>query len=111
MKAPQKPVEIQTTEELLQQLEGVLEENKTKLEEKDRELKVLEKKYQSVISELLLLRKKLFGSSSERFIPEDPSQLKLKFEEQESIPEESLYPKEEQIHVPAHTRVKQQILS
>ena len=54
MKAPQKPVEIQTTEELLQQLEGVLEENKTKLEEIDRELKVLEKKYQSVISELLL---------------------------------------------------------
>jgi transposase len=106
MKAPQKPIENQTTEELLQQLEGALEENKTKLEEKDRKLKELEEKYQTVISELLLLRKKLFGSSSERFISEDPHQLKLKFEEQESIPEETLYPKEEQIQIPAHTRVK-----
>jgi len=39
-------------------------------------------------NELFLLRRKLFGHSSERFIKEDPDQLKLDFGGEEILPEE-----------------------
>jgi transposase len=39
-------------------------------------------------NELIALRRRLFGRSSERFLPEDPNQLSLAFEGVESLPEE-----------------------
>lgn len=40
-------------------------------------------------NELIALRRRMFGRSSERFVPEDPSQLSLAFDGQESIAEEA----------------------
>jgi len=39
-------------------------------------------------NELIALRRRMFGRSSERFLPEDPNQLSIAFEGEESLPEE-----------------------
>ena len=54
-------------------------------------LSVIEKKdavIEKLKNELLILRRKLFGHSSERYIKEDPDQLKLDFGGVEKLPEE-----------------------
>lgn len=56
-------------------------------------------------NELQFLRRKLFGSSSERYIPNDPQQLKLALDGTETLPEEA-EEKEEAIEV-SYTRKKQ----
>ena len=43
---------------------------------------------EKLTNELYALRRRLFGHSSERFVPDDPSQLSLAFEGLESLPEE-----------------------
>ena len=56
----------------------------------DRDSKILERDatIEKLANELIALRRRLFGRNSERFIPEDPSQLSLAFDGQESLPEE-----------------------
>jgi len=51
------------------------------LEKKDTQIEKLK-------NELLILRRKLYGHSSERYIKEDPDQLKLDFGGEETLPEE-----------------------
>ncbi|MEI6143352.1 MAG: IS66 family transposase [Mariniphaga sp.] len=43
---------------------------------------------EKLTNELYALRRRLFGHSSERFVPDDPNQLSLAFEGLESLPEE-----------------------
>lgn len=43
---------------------------------------------ETLINELIALRRRMFGCSSERVLPEDPNQLSLAFEGVESLPEE-----------------------
>ena len=47
--------------------------------------------------ELFFLRRRLFGRSSERFIPDDPGQLKLAFDGMESLEEEKQVAAEEKV--------------
>lgn len=56
-------------------------------------------------NELIALRRRMFGRSSERFVPEDPSQLALAFEGEESLPEEQMI-ESEKIEV-SYTRNKE----
>ncbi len=43
---------------------------------------------EKLVAELIFLRRQMYGHSSERFVPEDPNQLRLAFEGIETIPEE-----------------------
>ena len=45
-------------------------------------------KIEKLINELIALRRRMFGRNSERFVPEDPSQLILAFDGLDSLPEE-----------------------
>jgi len=63
------------------QLLTVIEEKDTLIEKKDAIIEKLK-------NELLILRRKLFGHTSERYIKEDPDQLKLDFGGQDILPEE-----------------------
>lgn len=56
------------------------------VQEVDRLLSINEK----LKNELLYLRRALFGRSSERFVPEDPNQLKLAFEGEGALTQEIL---------------------
>lgn len=49
---------------------------------------VRDAKIETLINELIALRRRMFGRSSERFLPEDPNQLTIAFEGMESLPEE-----------------------
>ncbi len=60
---------------------------------------------EKLINELFALRRRIFGRSSERFIPDDPNQLSLAFEGMETLPEEQESQPEE-IKV-AYTRKKE----
>ena len=66
--------------------------------ERDLRIEVLE-------SIIVSFRRKLFGRSCERFVPDDPNQLSLAFEGMETLPEEQL-PQQEEINV-AYTRKKE----
>jgi chromosome segregation and condensation protein ScpB len=57
-------------EQEITQLLSILEKKDTLLEKKDTLIEKLQ-------NELLILRRKLFGHSSERYIKEDPNQWKL----------------------------------
>jgi len=72
-----------------------------------RESKIAERDatIQKLINEIIALRRRLFGRSSERFIPEDPSQLSIAFDGQESLPEE-LEAQAQEIEV-SYTRKKE----
>jgi transposase len=59
-----------------------------KVERLEKELSDLMGKYQRLVDEVLYLRRRIFGRSSERFIPEDPNQLSLAFDGDEAIAEE-----------------------
>jgi transposase len=60
---------------------------------------------QKLKDEVFALRRRLFGRSSERFIPEDPSQLSIAFDGLESLPEE-LEAQAQEIEV-SYTRKKE----
>lgn len=64
----------ETTEQIIERLGKGIVERDSKIEK--------------LIQELIALRRRMFGRSSERFIPEDPNQLSLAFEGQEILPEE-----------------------
>lgn len=70
-----------TVEKDISQYLSLLEERDALIEKKDALIEKLK-------NELLMLRRKLFGHSSERFIKEDPNQLKLDFNGLETLPEE-----------------------
>ena len=59
---------------------------------------------EKLVNELIALRRRLFGHSSERFLPEDPNQLSLAFEGEENLPVEVL--ETEKIEV-SYTRDKE----
>jgi transposase len=86
----------ETKEQEIERLKKAIVERDSKIEELSSERDATIKKLiaerdatiQKLINEVIALRRRLFGRSSERFIPEDPSQLSLAFDGQESLPEE-----------------------
>jgi hypothetical protein len=59
-----------------------------KIERLEKGIVERDSKIETLINELIALRRRIFGRSSERFLPEDPNQLSLAFEGVESLPEE-----------------------
>ena len=59
-----------------------------KIERLEKGIVERDSKIETLINELIALRRRMFGRSSERFLPEDPNQLSLAFEGEESLPEE-----------------------
>ena len=80
--------EIEQVLSLLKEQNTLLEEKNTLLEEKDILIEEKEALIEQQKTELFLLRRKLFRHSSERYIKEDPRQLKLDFGGVEILPEE-----------------------
>ena len=64
----------ETTEQAIERLEKGIVERDSKIEK--------------LINELIALRRRMFGRNSERFVPEDSSQLSLAFDGLDSLPEE-----------------------
>lgn len=85
MKARDLDPKNETVEQKIERLEKGIVERDSKIEKliSERDATI-----QKLINELIALRRRLFGRSSERFVPEDPSQLSLAFDGQESLPEE-----------------------
>lgn len=79
----------------LQSKNSTLEVTNTELRSANIELESLKERLESKLSklsdELLYLRRIIFGRSSERFIKEDPNQLKLDFQGQAQLEEERSY--------------------
>ncbi|MDR0207089.1 MAG: hypothetical protein LBI45_07545, partial [Bacteroidales bacterium] len=73
---------------LITQKDTQLEQKDTQLEQKDTQLEQKDSVIEKLKNELLILRRKLFGRSSERYVKEDPNQLKLDFVGVETLPEE-----------------------
>lgn len=96
MKARDLEPKNETIEQKIERLEKGIVERDSKIEKlTSGHVATIEKliaerdaTIQKLINELIALRRRLFGRSSERFIPEDPSQLSLAFDGQESLPEE-----------------------
>jgi transposase len=59
-----------------------------KIERLEKGIVDRDSKIETLINELIALRRRMFGRSSERFLPEDPNQLSIAFEGEESLPEE-----------------------
>ena len=59
-----------------------------KIERLEKGIFERDSKIETLINELIALRRRMFGHSSERFLPEDPNQLSIAFEGEESLPEE-----------------------
>ena len=70
------------------QLLSSIEEKDTQLEKKDIQIEKKEAQIERLKFELFNLRRKLFGRSSERYVNEDPNQLKIDFGGEEVLPEE-----------------------
>jgi len=81
MRTAEKEPTTETPQQKIARLEAAL--SKT-----NQELIAAKEKNQELIHELLLLRRRMFGRSSEKFIPEDPAQLRLAFEGESKLPEE-----------------------
>lgn len=96
-----KTVENQTSnnlsaEELQQEivrLKSLLEKKDELLEKKDEQIQKKEEKIQKLTDQLVYFRRAMFGRSSERFIKDDPNQLKLDFQGMKTLPEEEAYDK------------------
>jgi transposase len=65
-----------------------IEQQGVQLEQQGVQLEQQDTLIEKLKNELLYLRRKLFGHSSERYVKEDPSQLKLDFAGQDILPEE-----------------------
>jgi len=78
----------ETIEQKIERLENGIVERDSKIAERDA-------KIQKLTDEVFALRRKLFGRSSERYIPQDPAQLSIAFDGLESLPEELEAPTEE----------------
>lgn len=59
-----------------------------KIERLEKAIVERDSKIERLSNELILLRRRLFGRSSERFIPQDPAQLSIAFDGLECLPEE-----------------------
>jgi transposase len=59
-----------------------------KVEQLEKEKQQLLDQLEKLKNELLYLRRAIFGRSSERYVKEDPNQLKLDFEGMDTLPEE-----------------------
>lgn len=96
-----KTVENQTSnnlsaEELQQEivrLKSLLEKKDELLDKKDEQIQKKEEKIQKLTDQLVYFRRAMFGRSSERFIKDDPNQLKLDFQGMKTLPEEEAYDK------------------
>ncbi len=84
----------ETSEQKIERLEKGIIERDSKIEKLTSERDVTIQKLlaerdatiQKLINELIALRRRMFGRSSERFVPEDPSQLSLAFDGQGKPP-------------------------
>lgn len=74
--------------------------------ERDLTIEKLGTTVEKLSNELIALRRRMFGRSSERFVPEDPAQLSLAFDGLENIPEEEVEIGAEKIEV-TYTRNKE----
>ncbi len=97
---------IERLEKALFDLSSALAEKDTTIAEKDASIANLEARNEKLTNELLYLRRQLFGRTSERFIPQDPSQLTLAFDGLDELPEEQQV-KSEEVVVPSYTRRKE----
>ena len=79
----------ETQEQKIERLERQIIERDLTIEKLDLRIEKLDTTIEKLSNELIALRRRMFGRSSERFVPEDPSQLTLAFDGQESIPEEA----------------------
>ncbi|MCK9411140.1 MAG: IS66 family transposase [Prolixibacteraceae bacterium] len=82
MKAKGLALKNETPEQKIERLER-------QINERDQTIEKLGTTVEKLSNELIALRRRMFGRSSERFVPEDPSQLSLAFDGQECIPEET----------------------
>lgn len=80
-------LEIQLTKEI-ESLESKLSSKEKELKDAEEARKALASKIEALSNELLWLRRQMFGQKTERYIPEDPKQLKLDFEGLDILPEE-----------------------
>jgi transposase len=90
---------METVQELtleIQRNERLKEENERLRSRLEKEVSILQKERDHLLSineklknELLYIRRALFGRSSERYVKEDPNQLKLDFQGQDTLPEEA----------------------
>lgn len=120
MKTAKMEAENETPEQVIERLEKALfdlssalaekdttiAEKDTTIAEKDASIANLEARNEKLTNELLYLRRQLFGRTSERFIPQDPSQLTLAFDGLDELPEEQQV-KSEEVVVPSYTRRKE----
>lgn len=88
MRDHQLTPEEQTVDQLIERLENGITERDSLIAKRDSLIAQRDVTIEKLIGEVIALRRRLFGRSSERFVPEDPNQLSLAFEGQESLPEE-----------------------
>jgi transposase len=77
-----------SVEKVISQYLSLLKERDILIKEQDALIEKKDTLIEKLKNELLALRRKLYGHSSERFIKEDPNQLKLDFGGEEVLPEE-----------------------
>ena len=68
--------------------DSTIKKRDTTIEKRDSTIKKLDSTIEKLSNELIALRRRIFGRSSERFLPEDPAQMSLAFDGEESLPEE-----------------------
>jgi transposase len=87
-KTPKEILSESDVEKEIAQLLSLIKEKNDVIEEKDTLIEKKEAIIEKLKNELLILRRQLFGHKSERYIKEDPAQLKLDFGGEEVLPEE-----------------------
>ena len=90
----------------IERLNKLLNDKNAKIEKLEVEKTDLRNKSEKLLSELLYLRRALFGRSSERYVKEDPNQLVLDFQGMEILPEEESLPKQEEVQTITYERRK-----
>jgi transposase len=88
MKTPKEIMTESDVEKEIAQLLSLVKEKDVVIKEKNDVIDKKEAIIEKLKNELLILRRKIFGHSSERYIKEDPTQLKLDFGGIEKLPEE-----------------------
>ena len=71
------------------QLLSLIKQQDTQLEEKDSLIEKKDFQLEKLKNELLYLRRALFGRKSERYVKDDPNQLRLDFGGEDVLPEET----------------------
>ncbi len=89
MKAKELAPKTETLEQENERLKKEILKRDSVIEKRDLTIEKLGSTIEKLSNELIALRRRMFGRSSERFVPEDPAQLSLAFDGQESIPEEA----------------------